>query len=55
MTDTPITIYHNPNCGTSRTALGLIEAAGHYPHLERPELFTRKIVDFVAQAPGRGR
>lgn len=27
----PITIFHNPKCGTSRTVLGLIEAAGHAP------------------------
>lgn len=27
----PITIYHNPDCGTSRNALALIEAAGYAP------------------------
>lgn len=27
----PITIYHNPDCGTSRNALGMIEAAGYAP------------------------
>jgi len=26
-----VTIYHNPKCGTSRTVLGLIEAAGVTP------------------------
>jgi pimeloyl-ACP methyl ester carboxylesterase len=31
----------------------LIEAAGHYPHLERPEAFAGKIADFVS--PTRGR
>jgi len=31
----------------------LIEDAGHYPHIERPDLFTRKIVEFVAHAPSR--
>ena len=32
MTDTfPITIYHNPKCGTSRNALAMIEAAGYAP------------------------
>lgn len=25
----PITIYHNPDCGTSRNALAMIEAAGY--------------------------
>ncbi len=28
-----ITIYHNPACGTSRTVLALIEAAGHQPQV----------------------
>lgn len=27
----PITIYHNPDCGTSRNALAMIEAAGYSP------------------------
>jgi arsenate reductase len=32
MTDAfPITIYHNPDCGTSRNALAMIEAAGYTP------------------------
>lgn len=31
MSDFPITIYHNPDCGTSRNALGMIEAAGYRP------------------------
>ena len=30
---TPITIYHNPDCGTSRNALGMIEAAGYAPEV----------------------
>jgi arsenate reductase len=29
--DFPITIYHNPDCGTSRNTLALIEAAGYHP------------------------
>ena len=28
-----ITIYHNPDCGTSRNALAMIEAAGYRPHV----------------------
>jgi pimeloyl-ACP methyl ester carboxylesterase len=28
----------------------LIEDAGHYPHIERPDLFARKIVEFVSRA-----
>ena len=31
MSDFPITIYHNPGCGTSRNALAMIEAAGYRP------------------------
>lgn len=29
--DFPITIYHNPACGTSRNTLAMIEAAGYSP------------------------
>lgn len=29
--DFPITIFHNPNCGTSRNVLAMIRAAGHEP------------------------
>lgn len=46
MTDAPVTIYHNPACGSSRNALALIRAAGHDPRVveylrtgwTRPEL-----------------
>jgi len=31
MSEFPITIYHNPDCGTSRNALAMIEAAGYRP------------------------
>ena len=31
MSDFPITIYHNQNCGTSRNALAMIRAAGYSP------------------------
>ena len=33
MTDTPfpITIFHNPRCGTSRNVVALVEAAGYSP------------------------
>jgi arsenate reductase (glutaredoxin) len=31
--DFPITIYHNPDCGTSRNALAMIEAAGYRPEI----------------------
>lgn len=36
----PVTIYYNPNCGTSRNALAMIEASGESPeviyYLETP-------------------
>lgn len=31
--DFPITIYHNPGCGTSRNALAMIEATGRIPQI----------------------
>jgi arsenate reductase len=31
VSDFPVTIYHNPDCGTSRNALAMIEAAGYRP------------------------
>ena len=33
MTDFPITIFHNPSCGTSRNVLAMIEAAGYSPRV----------------------
>ena len=27
----PITIYHNPNCGTSRNTIALVQSAGYAP------------------------
>lgn len=39
-----ITIYHNPNCGTSRNALAAIRAAGHEP----------RIVEYMKTPPTRG-
>ena len=33
MTNHPITIYHNPACGTSRTVLELIRKSGAEPHV----------------------
>lgn len=29
----PITIYHNPKCGTSRNTLAMIRAAGYEPEV----------------------
>ncbi len=28
-----VTIYHNPECGTSRNVLAVLEAAGYTPHV----------------------
>jgi arsenate reductase len=33
MTDFPVTIYHNPDCGTSRNALAMIGTAGYRPNV----------------------
>ncbi|MBK8160167.1 MAG: arsenate reductase (glutaredoxin) [Rhodospirillaceae bacterium] len=29
----PITIYHNPNCSTSRKVIGMLREKGHQPHV----------------------
>lgn len=29
MTDFPVTVFHNPACGTSRNVLAMVEAAGY--------------------------
>ena len=31
MPDFPVTVFHNPNCGTSRNVLAAVEAAGLQP------------------------
>jgi arsenate reductase (glutaredoxin) len=33
MTDCPVTIFHNPACGTSRKVVALVEAAGYRPEV----------------------
>lgn len=33
MTDFPITIFHNPACGTSRNTVAMVEAAGYRPEV----------------------
>jgi arsenate reductase len=33
MSDFPITIFHNPACGTSRNTLAMIRAAGYEPQV----------------------
>ena len=33
MTDFPVTVFHNPACGTSRNVLAMVEAAGCRPEV----------------------
>ncbi len=33
MSDFPVTIYHNPRCGTSRNTLAMIKQAGYQPEV----------------------
>ena len=39
-----VTIYHNPECGTSRNVLGLVRNAGIEPH----------VVEYLKTPPSRG-
>ena len=55
MTDAfPITIYHNPDCGTSRNTLAMIEAAGYVPKIVeyRKAGWTRPQLDGLLAAMG---
>lgn len=55
MTDTfPITIYHNPKCGTSRNTLAMIEAAGYAPEVVEyvKAGWTRPQLDAIVAATG---
>ena len=45
MTDTSITIFHNPDCGTSRNTLALIRNSGASP----------VVVDYLKTPPGRAK
>lgn len=51
-----VTIYHNPSCGTSRTALAMIQAAGIEPeivlYLKTP--LSRKKIGELLAAMGMG-
>lgn len=33
MSDFPVTVFHNPACGTSRTVVAMVEAAGYRPEV----------------------
>ena len=55
MTDeAPIIIYHNPDCGTSRNALAMIEAAGYTPVVVdyRTVGWTRPLLEVLFAAMG---
>ena len=57
MTDAfPITIYHNPDCSTSRNALAMIEAAGYAPKVieYRKTGWTRPQLEQLFAAMGAG-
>ena len=45
MTDPTITIYHNPDCGTSRNTLALIRNSGVEP----------VVVEYLKKPPGRAK
>jgi arsenate reductase len=52
MTDFPITIYHNPDCGTSRNVLAMIRGAGYEPRVVeyRKAGWTRELLDELLSA-----
>ena len=52
--DFPITIYHNPDCGTSRNTLAMIEAAGYQPEIVdyRAVGWTRALLEDLLAASG---
>lgn len=52
MSDFPITIYHNPNCGTSRNVLEMIRASGREPTVVdyRKAGWTRDLLDRLLAA-----
>ena len=54
MTGFPITIYHNPNCGTSRNVLEMIRAVGYEPTVieYRTAGWTRPLLDRLLAAMG---
>lgn len=54
----PVTIFHNPDCGTSRNTLAMIEAAGYAPTivLYREVGWTRpQLEDLLARMAARPR
>lgn len=54
MTDFPVTIYHNPACGTSRNTLAALQAAGYAPTVVEylKTGWTRALLDDLVKAMG---
>lgn len=54
MTDFPITIYHNPKCGTSRNTVAMVEAAGYAPAVVEylKAGWTRELLEQLVAATG---
>ena len=52
----PITVYHNPDCGTSRNTLAMIAAAGYAPRVVdyRSAGWTRALLGELLAAMGAG-
>ncbi len=52
--DFPITIYHNPGCGTSRNALAMIRAAGYEPFVYEylKQGWTRDLIEALLSDTG---
>jgi arsenate reductase len=50
----PITIYHNPDCGTSRNTLAMIRAAGYEPLVVEylKTGWTRELIETVLRDTG---
>ena len=54
MTAFPVTIYHNPDCGTSRNVVAIVEASGYTPEiiLYRETGWTRPQLETLFAAAG---
>jgi arsenate reductase len=56
MSDFPLTIYHNPACGTSRNVVAMVEAAGYVPTIVeyRQAGWSRALLEQLLAAMGAG-
>jgi arsenate reductase (glutaredoxin) len=58
MTDFPVTIFHNPKCGTSRNVLAMIRAAGYEPSVVeylKTAWNRQKLAELMTQCGARPR